>query len=1281
MGKAAQSERFEILERVGAGGSSAVYKAKDRTTGHIVAYKELFGLGPDDGARFARECGLLSTLTAPGVVRYVAHGFESTPWLAMEWVEGPTLSKLLKSRGLTWTESVDLVVKVAAAVGELHRRGIVHRDIKPSNIILEDGDVARPRLIDLGIARPEGESMTMTGVVVGTAGYMAPEQARGESHIDARADVFALGCLLFRTLTGQPPFKGDDPLSVMLRVTLDDAPRLSELDSRFPIELDDLCGRMLARERDGRPKDGAEVARLLTELGGVESVPTRRSFSDLGAVTTTERRLVFLVLVRPEVRASAESLRRLEETLRPLGLAAETVADGTVVMTVAAESDAGGLALRAARAALLARSTFPRARSTITIGRAADAGTAILGEAADRASTLLSSLSSAGRPGEIAVDMGTARLLADRFVVRTRDFGGILVAEHVGASLGAVDLGGAFVGRDRELAYLADLVTQAVEDRRATAIVVSGAPGTGKSRLARELLGRIGGEVEVWVIQGDPLTSSTPFGMLRPLFVKQAGINLSEPAATSITRLRELVASRMPASEVERVTEFLSELLSLHGEGPRSISIAAARRDATLMGDQVRRAVWELIEASARDLALLIVIEDLQWADQSTINLLQGALAALDSSALCVLALARPQARGSFPRLFDQRGVHELKLEALSRAASEKLTQALLGDRGTESVVTTIVERGGGNPFFLEELARAYRAGGTASLPDSVLSVIEARLEALPTGARRTLRAASVFGRRFWEAGLKELLPKVDVPGHLEILERAEFVRPTTTSRFEGHVEWAFRSSALHEASYARLPAEDRQRAHRAAARWLESAGESDPTLLAEHYERGGEAKSAVGLLASAAHLALEASDLEQAVALAERAARCGATGAELGAILADESEARLWLGQNPEALWAAKRALGLLAAGSTAWCRAATAAVTAGSRTQDRTAVARVLEAVLELEMGDAAPTEHTNLIAQAAIQLIFLGSLDAADRVLARTPAGLAHREPGQAAWILRARAWRALAAGDTPAYGMLMRHSAIAFGEIGDQRNACVQQVNVAYAAMLLGQFEEAVKGLESVLKEARPLGVTAVTEVARHNLGLALARTGKIDAGEREERLAVESFRAQGDHRMLAASLGYLSKILLQKGDLRGAVEAAEQAVEAAPERSPVRAIALATLAQALLSRAVPRGGTRARPDGAKDANASLSAATAARSLLGALGGIDEGEGEILSSYARALAALGRDAEARTAAIAAAARLRERADKLGDAQRAAFTERVPENRDILALLEALGVEEDE
>src|SRR5262249_50790681 len=153
-----------------------------------------------DNERFTREVALLANLVHPGIVRYVAHGTTSlgAPYLAMEWLQGQTLSEKFAERRFTLVEAVTLAQRVAEALAVAHQRGVVHRDIKPGNLFLPDGDIAKVKVVDFGIARQtrgdeDISQITQTGVLVGTPGYMAPEQARGVRDVDARADVFALG--------------------------------------------------------------------------------------------------------------------------------------------------------------------------------------------------------------------------------------------------------------------------------------------------------------------------------------------------------------------------------------------------------------------------------------------------------------------------------------------------------------------------------------------------------------------------------------------------------------------------------------------------------------------------------------------------------------------------------------------------------------------------------------------------------------------------------------------------------------------------------------------------------------------------------------------------------------------------------------------------------------------------------------------------------------------------------------------------------------------------------
>src|SRR5262249_50852332 len=161
----------------------------------------------------------------PGIVRYVAQGktAREQAYLALEWLEGETLAERLHRSELTPADALTLFRRVAEALAAVHALGVVHRDVKPSNIFLSRGSVDRAKLIDFGIARFDGAAspITHSGVVVGSPGYLAPEQARGEKDIDARADVFSLGCVLVRCLTGRDVFVGGDLLAVLMKTALE----------------------------------------------------------------------------------------------------------------------------------------------------------------------------------------------------------------------------------------------------------------------------------------------------------------------------------------------------------------------------------------------------------------------------------------------------------------------------------------------------------------------------------------------------------------------------------------------------------------------------------------------------------------------------------------------------------------------------------------------------------------------------------------------------------------------------------------------------------------------------------------------------------------------------------------------------------------------------------------------------------------------------------------------------------------------------------------------------
>lgn len=268
--------RFETESEVGSGGMGVVYRAWDLESGLPVALKVLRLASASDASRFSREATLLARISHPGIVHYLAHGVtgDEEHYLAMEWLSGGTLAERLATRGLTIRESVRTLGLVADALAAVHQHGIVHRDITPRNLMFEEQGSDRIKVVDFGIARHgENVDLTKTGMVIGSPGYMAPEQARGERMLDPRADIFSIGCILYQCLTGRPPFVGD-PLAIRIKVLMGDPLGLRELNSEVSVELEDLVRRMLAKDPAMRPRSAAAVAGELSGL--LESASPKR---------------------------------------------------------------------------------------------------------------------------------------------------------------------------------------------------------------------------------------------------------------------------------------------------------------------------------------------------------------------------------------------------------------------------------------------------------------------------------------------------------------------------------------------------------------------------------------------------------------------------------------------------------------------------------------------------------------------------------------------------------------------------------------------------------------------------------------------------------------------------------------------------------------------------------------------------------------------------------------------------------------------------------------------
>ena len=253
---------------------SEVRRGEDVLLGRPVAIKLLLDYGdPRSVARFQQEAQILARLQHPNVITVFDSGVDDgDPFIVMELVDGPTLRELLDAEGRLAPERAgEIASRLASALGFAHGKAVIHRDVKPSNVLLPpDGGV---KLADMGIARLlSPEALTATLSVRGTALYISPEQVRGD-RVDARADLYSLGCVLFEMLTGRTPFEGD-LAALSYAHTHTPAPRVRSINPAVPAAMDELVAAMLEKDPAKRPPTGEDVQRSLASAMSHNIVPT-----------------------------------------------------------------------------------------------------------------------------------------------------------------------------------------------------------------------------------------------------------------------------------------------------------------------------------------------------------------------------------------------------------------------------------------------------------------------------------------------------------------------------------------------------------------------------------------------------------------------------------------------------------------------------------------------------------------------------------------------------------------------------------------------------------------------------------------------------------------------------------------------------------------------------------------------------------------------------------------------------------------------------------------------
>lgn len=889
---------YELTELLGQGAFGAVYRARQVQVNREVAIKVIlpeYASHPDFVRRFEAEARIIAQLEHLHIVPLYDYWRDDNGAFLVMRLMDRSLKDLLETRTLTLQEVGRTMEQVGAALAHAHRRGVVHRDLKPANILLdEDGNAY---LSDFGIAKGEqiDGGLTGTGAIIGSPGYLSPEQVRSET-VTPQADIYALGVMLYELVTGEHPFPDSPPGVLMLKHLSDPLPRITDRHTGLPAGLDAVIQRATAKEMSARTPDAGV---FLADIKTVLSVGTAETaLPSFGTWVRHQRTVLSL---------SQDELAQI------VGCAPLTIE----------KIEAGERRPSRQLARLLAENLVSAGDETPGIP---DISTAHPSESAFPAA----------QPGLFDPAAGAGQ-------------------EKESWTQGPV-----FVARERELAAL-ETHMERVQDHRGSVVFVIGEAGYGKTTLLNEFTRRIldaypetiiaRGMCNAFSGMGAPyLPFRDVLAMLRGDFDKHLSAGL--------------LARRQAANLAEfapRVKEVLEQ------EGPDLVTVITPGRPTTLAsGERDQLFIFEqftqVLHTLSRDRPLVLLLDDLQWADSATLSLLFHIGMRLMGSRLLVIGSYRPsevslgrkqgfggtqhplnEMVGEFRRRF---GNAEINLGETSAEEGQAFIRAYLDtepNRLDKNFREALFHRTQGHPLFTVELLRSMQERGDISkdqegcwiatpeldweaLPARVEAVIEQRLGRLDDDLREILSVGSIEGETFTAQVVAQVLVRDErallrqLSGELEnrhrlVIEQGEVETPEgILARYKfGHV-------IFQEYLFNRLSRAERRMLHKAVAEAIEGLyGIERPEVapqLARHYRLAGDRDAALkyGLMAASLAESMQAYDEAVRHLLAALdLLPIGEKAAERFAILERLGDDHALLGEIPRALSLFERALDLL--------------------------------------------------------------------------------------------------------------------------------------------------------------------------------------------------------------------------------------------------------------------------------------------------------------------------------------------------------------------------------
>ncbi len=883
-----------IESLLGEGGMGAVYKAKDTRLQRAVALK--FPTQNEQQPTVSHERFLIEAQAASRLdhvnictIYDIGKTESGQPYIAMGYYPGDSLAKHIAQQPPNLTHSLEIVTQILRGAETAHQQGIFHRDLKPENIILTQNNVVK--ILDFGIAKITGVDITMTGNQIGTIAYMSPEQLQGKN-ASQQSDIWSCGVILYELLTGERPFKGRANHEIMYSIIQDAHQPLKNLNPGLPDELQRIIDRMLCHDLQLRYPSAQSV---LDELFHVSQTLNGFTATNLSArikpqISThtqqhkTSATTTFLTSdgdvrqatvmsvdlcnystllqsIEPETSQQIiqQFFKQIKKVILSYGGTINREIDNTVIaifgVPIAHENDAR----RAIHAAFACHSTIKnlginfQQQLTVHIGIAN--GSVLMNNTADSSNqqftlsgdslTLATRLDDLAQTNETIISDSLQQIINQHFIcehtgsVKVRyqqepiEIWRVLSDKHI-----EMNCDQPLFGRTSELQQFTNLLHTSQAQRQGQVVYICGEAGIGKTRFANECK-QIAGQSGYEAHQGLILNFGVSQGQGAVAAIIRSMLSLSQPADVTQHQMRIelLIKTRISnADHVIHLNDFLGLPLNEAQQRLFDVMDHAARMQS--MQDVVK----SIIRNNAQQQPLLILFEDLHWADINTLDCIVHIAASIQDVPVILLLTTRPENEPLTPawrNRMENTPLISFYLAALHKEDSRKMAKSLAGNDNNH--LTAIIQRAQGNPLFLEQLIRnTTNINDPSQLPSSLQSLVQSQLDKLAIADRHAARAASIIGQRFTAEQLRFLLndPYYDCQRLVQ----------HQLAQLRGN-DFLFNHALIHEGIYASILVPHKQELHNRAANWFT---ERDKSLTAEHLDRANSPAAADAYLAAA---------------------------------------------------------------------------------------------------------------------------------------------------------------------------------------------------------------------------------------------------------------------------------------------------------------------------------------------------------------------------------------------------------------------------------------------